>query len=106
VCAAANTYGTGADALYVGRNQLDAATLDRFYVVEMDYDRKLEAKLAPEEVVHLGMAAAREGGRRETSARGQHAHDSARRRPRCAPGSMKRRRRTRWQAGRATNWRR
>lgn len=50
VIAAANTYGTGADALYVGRNQLDAATLDRFYVVEMDYDRKLEAKLAPAEV--------------------------------------------------------
>lgn len=50
VMAAANTYGTGADALYVGRNQLDAATLDRFYVVEMDYDRKLESKLAPADV--------------------------------------------------------
>lgn len=50
VMAAANTYGNGADALYVGRNQLDAATLDRFYIVEMDYDRKLEAKLAPAEV--------------------------------------------------------
>lgn len=44
--AAANTFGTGADAMYVGRNQLDAATLDRFYVVEMDYDRKFEATLA------------------------------------------------------------
>lgn len=50
IIAAANTYGTGADALYVGRNQLDAATLDRFYVVEMDYDRKLEEQLAPAEV--------------------------------------------------------
>lgn len=50
VIAAANTYGTGADALYVGRNQLDAATLDRFYTVEMDYDRKLEARLAEAEV--------------------------------------------------------
>lgn len=50
VMAAANTYGNGADAVYVGRNQLDAATLDRFYVIEMEYDRKLEAKLAPAEV--------------------------------------------------------
>jgi len=38
----ANTYGTGAGALYVGRNQLDAATLDRWMVVEMDYDREFE----------------------------------------------------------------
>ncbi|TFH48660.1 MAG: AAA family ATPase [Lysobacterales bacterium] len=43
--AAANTYGTGADASYVGRNQLDAATLDRFYVVQMDYDSALEADI-------------------------------------------------------------
>lgn len=45
---AANTFGTGADRKYVGRNQLDAATLDRFVVVEMDYDRELEAKLCPQ----------------------------------------------------------
>ena len=39
VCiAAANTYGSGADRQYVGRNQLDAASLDRFAVVDMDYD--------------------------------------------------------------------
>lgn len=50
VMAAANTYGTGADAMYVGRNQLDAATLDRFYVVEMDYDRNVESSMAPKEV--------------------------------------------------------
>lgn len=43
--AAANTYGTGANAQYVGRNQLDAATLDRFTVLEMDYDRDLERQL-------------------------------------------------------------
>lgn len=49
--AAANTYGSGADMLYAGRNQLDAATLDRFYVVEMDYDVALEKSLAPEEAV-------------------------------------------------------
>lgn len=43
VClAAANTYGSGADRLYVGRNQLDAASLDRFAVVDMDYDESNE----------------------------------------------------------------
>lgn len=46
IIAAANTYGTGADMLYVGRNQLDAATLDRFYVVRMDYDAALEHSIA------------------------------------------------------------
>lgn len=45
--AALNTFGTGADRMYVGRTQLDEASLDRFRIgqVEMDYDRKLEAKL-------------------------------------------------------------
>lgn len=45
IMAAANTYGTGADTMYAGRNQLDAATLDRFYTVEMGYDPSLEAEL-------------------------------------------------------------
>jgi energy-coupling factor transporter ATP-binding protein EcfA2 len=45
IIAAANTFGTGADMMYVGRNQLDAATLDRFYVVRMDYDTDLEHDL-------------------------------------------------------------
>ena len=53
VCTA-NTYGTGPDAMYVGRTRLDAATLDRFVcsTIEVDYDVKLEKKLAhflPEE---------------------------------------------------------
>lgn len=41
---AANTYGNGANRLYVGRNQLDAAFLDRFAGAqfELDYDRDLE----------------------------------------------------------------
>ena len=51
--ATANTFGTGAGALYVGRNQLDAATLDRWYVVEMDYDRNFEEQLAPSQVTHF-----------------------------------------------------
>lgn len=49
IIAACNTFGHGADRMYVGRNQLDAATLDRFVgaTLEMDYDRDLEAKLVP-----------------------------------------------------------
>lgn len=47
VCAA-NTYGTGPDAMYVGRTRLDAATLDRFCLstVYIDYDTKLEERIA------------------------------------------------------------
>lgn len=44
--AAGNTYGRGADRQYVGRTQLDAATLDRFCVFEVDYDEQLEDELA------------------------------------------------------------
>lgn len=44
--AAANTYGQGADRQYVGRNQLDAATLDRFVFLEWNYDENLERVLA------------------------------------------------------------
>lgn len=44
--AAANTFGKGADRVYVGRNQLDAASLDRFIVLNVDYDEKLERALA------------------------------------------------------------
>lgn len=44
--AAGNTFGRGADRQYVGRNQLDAATLDRFAIFEVDYDNALEADLS------------------------------------------------------------
>lgn len=47
VVSSANTYGTGANREYVGRNQLDAATLDRFAVIDWNYDEKLEAELCP-----------------------------------------------------------
>ncbi len=40
--AAANTFGNGQDRQYVGRNQLDAATLDRFNVIDWNYDERLE----------------------------------------------------------------
>ena len=45
--AAANTYGRGADRQYVGRSQLDAATLDRFAALVWDYDEKMEMALSP-----------------------------------------------------------
>lgn len=44
--AAANTYGQGADRQYVGRNQLDAASLDRFVFLDWKYDEELEQALA------------------------------------------------------------
>lgn len=46
ICAA-NTYGRGADRMYVGRNQLDAAFLDRFTAgtITVDYDVHLESEI-------------------------------------------------------------
>lgn len=46
--AAGNTWGTGATAEYVGRTRIDAATLDRFAQVFVDYDEALEKTLAGE----------------------------------------------------------
>ena len=43
--ASANTFGNGANRQYVGRNQLDAATLDRFAVIEWFIDDELESQL-------------------------------------------------------------
>jgi AAA domain (dynein-related subfamily) len=40
--ATANTAGTGAKRDFVGRNQLDAATLDRFAIIDWPIDEKLE----------------------------------------------------------------
>lgn len=37
---AANTFGLGADDKYTGRMRLDAATLDRFIIIDVDYDSK------------------------------------------------------------------
>lgn len=45
VCASANTYGRGPDRQYVGRQALDAATLDRFTVITIDIDIALETEL-------------------------------------------------------------
>lgn len=43
---AANTWGAGANADYVGRNKLDAATLDRFVFLPIDYDERFERAIA------------------------------------------------------------
>jgi cobaltochelatase CobS len=48
--AAANTFGRGADRQYCGRNQLDAATLSRFYPIYMDYDKEYETSIGTKEV--------------------------------------------------------
>lgn len=46
VLAGANTKGCGAVAGYTARNRLDAATLDRFAIVELEYDEPLERAIA------------------------------------------------------------
>lgn len=43
--ATANTWGAGANREYVGRNQLDASTIDRFAMIEWAWDLKLEDAL-------------------------------------------------------------
>lgn len=42
---AMNTYGNGANRVYVGRNQQDGATMDRCVVIDWDQDQGLEAEI-------------------------------------------------------------
>lgn len=59
VCiAAANTFGHGANRTYAGRQQLDAATLDRFRsgVVFVDYDARIEEKTVEPSLLKWGRA--------------------------------------------------
>lgn len=51
VIATANTWGNGKSFEYVGRNKLDAATLDRFICWEHYYDKDLERALYPDEEI-------------------------------------------------------
>ncbi|MEV6898323.1 AAA family ATPase [Amycolatopsis sp. NPDC051372] len=58
--ATGNTYGTGGDRQYVGRQTLDSATLDRFVVLDVPIDEGLEERVAlrhapshPDEVEEL-----------------------------------------------------
>lgn len=59
IIAAANTFGRGADRLYIGRNQLDASTLDRFGTLTWDYDETLERSLAGDDAWTSYVQAAR-----------------------------------------------
>ncbi len=43
--AAGNTVGNGADDMYTGRMVIDQATLDRFAIIEFDYDTEIELHL-------------------------------------------------------------
>lgn len=43
---AGNTFGHGANSEYVGRNKIDAATLDRFVFIHFDYDEDFETQLS------------------------------------------------------------
>lgn len=49
VICAGNTVGLGADMVYTGRNVIDGATLDRFVLVKMDYDKDIERHLCPDD---------------------------------------------------------
>mgnify|MGYP000221093270 FL=1 len=46
VIASANTWGHGADRMYVGRMQQDGASLNRYFQMAMDYDEDLERAIA------------------------------------------------------------
>ncbi len=52
--AAGNTFGTGADSQYTGRFQLDAASLNRFFIVNVDYDENIEKSVAGNDEEILG----------------------------------------------------
>ena len=45
VIATGNTIGRGADSSYRGRTQLDAASLDRFVMIPVDYDERIDKQL-------------------------------------------------------------
>lgn len=44
--AAGNTYGRGADEMYVGRARLDAATLDRYLMLNWEYDWEMLERIS------------------------------------------------------------
>ena len=46
VLAAGNTLGTGADETYTGRYHLDGASLNRFSLIKVDYDKRIETAMA------------------------------------------------------------
>jgi MoxR-like ATPase len=52
VIAACNTWGNGASRVYVGRNQLDGASKDRYRPLVWNYDEGLESKLVANDDWH------------------------------------------------------
>lgn len=57
VClAAANTFGTGANMVYAGREKLDESTLDRFRAgsIVLDYDREFEKSAVDKSLLQWG----------------------------------------------------
>ena len=65
ILAAANTWGNGATADYVGRNKLDAAFMDRFgYRIQWDYDEQLERQIAGNDDVVMAVQTARYNARK------------------------------------------
>lgn len=48
---AANTFGKGGTTVYTGRNRLDAATLDRFVTLNVDYLQEIEDNICPEKEI-------------------------------------------------------
>jgi hypothetical protein len=54
--ACSNTYGTGANLLYSGRNQLDGATIDRHLIgtIELDYDAIVEKAIVNSDILLWG----------------------------------------------------
>jgi cobaltochelatase CobS len=59
--ASGNTYGSGANRVYVGRSQIDGATIDRFFFMEWTYDTALEEFISKDsnwlKIVHAVRAA-------------------------------------------------
>ncbi len=51
IVTAGNTWGKGINTEYIGRQTLDASTLDRFDTIFFDYDKNLEKSLYPNEEV-------------------------------------------------------
>jgi hypothetical protein len=49
ILAGANTYGTGSDYIYTGRQFLDGASLDRFALIEIGYSERIERSITKDE---------------------------------------------------------
>jgi cobaltochelatase CobS len=62
---AANTNGKGANHVYTGRTRLDAATLDRFNIIDINYDSELEKALCPDKKLFDFLCGVRESLKKE-----------------------------------------